>query len=162
MIDLEKSYETLVLESPAAGVLVVTLNRPDRLNAMTVVMFGELESVARAVGDDRDIRVVILTGAGKAFCAGYDLDEAEELASLSALGMLDRQERAARALSAVRAIPVPVIAAVNGAAAGGGMSLTLMADIRLGSPAARGRDSRPRRWPRSAAPAPTRHRKRPG
>ncbi|HXO11055.1 MAG TPA: enoyl-CoA hydratase-related protein, partial [Mycobacterium sp.] len=94
MIDLEKSYETLLLESPAAGVLVVTLNRPDRLNAMTVIMFGELESVARAVGDDRDIRVVILTGAGKAFCAGYDLDEAEELASLSALGMLDRQERA--------------------------------------------------------------------
>jgi enoyl-CoA hydratase/carnithine racemase len=81
MIDLERSYETLLLDSPAAGVLVVTLNRPDRLNAMTVVMFGELEAVARAVGDDRDIRVVILTGAGKAFCAGYDLDEAEELAS---------------------------------------------------------------------------------
>ncbi|MGC1153078.1 enoyl-CoA hydratase/isomerase family protein, partial [Mycobacterium sp.] len=118
MIDLEKSYETLLLESSAPGVLMVTLNRPDRLNAMTVVMFGELESVARAVGDDRDIRVVILTGAGKAFCAGYDLDEAEELASLSALGMLDRQERAARALSAVRAVPVPVIAAVNGPAAG--------------------------------------------
>ena len=82
MIDLEKCYETLLLESPTAGVLMVTLNRPDRLNAMTVVMFGELESVARAVDDDRDIRVVILTGAGKAFCAGYDLDEAEELALL--------------------------------------------------------------------------------
>jgi len=137
MIDLERRYETLLLESPADGVVQVTLNRPDRLNAMTVLMFDELETVARAVGDDRDIRVVILTGAGKAFCAGYDLDEAEELPTLSALGMLDRQERAARALSAVRGVPVPVIAAVNGAAAGGGMSLTLMADIRLGSPAAK-------------------------
>ena len=137
MIDLERRYQTLLLESPADAVLQLTLNRPERLNAMTVIMFDELESVARAIADDRDIRVVILTGAGRAFCAGYDLDEAEELASLSALGMLDRQERAARALSAVRAIPVPVIGAVNGPAAGGGMSLTLMADIRLGSPAAK-------------------------
>jgi len=137
MIDLGRHYETLLLESPVDGVIQVTLNRPDRFNAMTVTMFDELESVARAIGDDRDVRVVILTGAGKAFCAGYDLDEAEELPELGALGMLDRQERAARALSAVRGVPVPVIAAVNGPAAGGGMSLTLMADIRLGSPAAK-------------------------
>ena len=137
MIDLERHYKTLRLESPSDGVVQVTLNRPDRFNAMTVAMFDELESVARAIGDDRDVRVVILTGAGKAFCAGYDLDEAEELPGLGALGMLDRQERAARALGAVRRVPVPVIAAVNGPAAGGGMSLTLMADIRLGSPAAK-------------------------
>jgi enoyl-CoA hydratase/carnithine racemase len=137
MINLDHHYQTLLLESPADAVAQITLNRPDRFNAMTVTMFDELESVARVIGDDRDIRVVILTGAGRAFCAGYDLDEAEELASLSPMGMLDRQEHAARALSAVRAIPVPVIAAVNGAAAGGGLSLTLMADIRLGSTAAR-------------------------
>lgn len=137
MIDLAYRYETLLVQAPADGVVQVTLNRPDRFNAMTVAMFDELESLARAVGDERDVRVMILTGAGKAFCAGYDLDEAEELPSLGALGMLDRQERAARAVSAVRAIPVPVIAAVNGPAAGGGLSLALMADIRLGSPAAK-------------------------
>jgi len=137
VIDLEQRYETLLLAAPAASVVQVTLNRPERLNAMTVAMFDELESVARAVGDDRDVRALVLTGAGGAFCAGYDLADAEELTSLSALGMLDRQERAARALSAVRAVPVPVIAAVNGAAAGGGMSLSLMADIRLGSPSAK-------------------------
>src|ERR1700760_3389892 len=114
MIVVGRHYETLLVESPLDGVVQVTLNRPDRFNAMTVTMFDELESVARAIGDDRDVRVVILTGAGKAFCAGYDLDEAEELPDLGALGMLDRQERAARALSAIRAIPVPVIAAVNG------------------------------------------------
>ena len=137
MIDLEQRFQTLLLESSADGVVQMTLNRPDRYNAMTVTMFDELESVARAVGDDRDVRVLILTGAGKAFCAGYDLDDAEELSSLGALGMLDRQERAARALSAVRGVPVPVIAAVNGPAAGGGLSLALAADIRLGSPSAK-------------------------
>lgn len=137
MIDLEHPYETLLLESPAEGVVQVTLNRPDRFNSMTVTMFSELESVARAVGDDRDVRAVILTGAGRAFCSGYDLEEAAQLPALGALGMLDLQERAARSLSTLRAVPVPVIAAVNGPAAGGGMSLTLMADIRLGSPAAK-------------------------
>jgi enoyl-CoA hydratase/carnithine racemase len=131
------AHQTLSVTRPADGVAVITLNRPERLNAMTVTMFGELEALARTLGDDRDIRVVVITGAGEAFCAGYDLDDAKGLASLSPLGMLDRQEHAARALSAVRAIPVPVIAAVNGAAAGGGMALTLMADIRLGSPAAK-------------------------
>lgn len=137
MLDLNTAYETILLDSPAPGVLRLTLNRPERLNAMTVTMFSELESIGRAAGDDRDIRVVILAGAGKAFCAGYDLDDAEQLTSLTALEMLHRQETAARALGAIRAIPVPVIAAVNGAAAGGGMSLTLMADIRLGSPSAK-------------------------
>jgi enoyl-CoA hydratase/carnithine racemase len=137
MIDLERRYETVLLESPADAVVQVTLNRPDRYNAMTVTMFDELESIAREIGDDRDVRLLILTGAGRAFCAGYDLDEAEELPSLGALGMLDRQERAARALSAMRGVPVPVIAAVNGPAAGGGLSLALTADIRLGSPSAK-------------------------
>jgi enoyl-CoA hydratase/carnithine racemase len=129
--------QTLTVTQPAESVALITLNRPDRLNAMTVTMFAELEATARAIGDDHDVRAVILTGAGKAFCAGYDLDDAEGLAALSPLGMLERQEQASRALSAVRAIPVPVIAAVNGAAAGGGMALSLMADIRLGSLAAK-------------------------
>ncbi len=54
----------------------VTLNRPDRFNAMTVTMFDELESFAHEIAEGRDIRVMILTGAGEAFCAGYDLDHA--------------------------------------------------------------------------------------
>lgn len=130
-------YQTLITTEPTSGVCLVTLNRPDRLNAMTVTMFDELEQVARALSDDDEVRVVILTGAGAGFCAGYDLDDAERLPELSPLGMFDQQNRAARALAAIRAIPVPVIAAVNGAAAGGGFSLSLMADIRLGSPKAK-------------------------
>ena len=137
MKSLDKAYETLILEQPSPGVVVVTLNRPERSNAMTSTMFGELEDMALALNGEDDCRVVILTGAGKAFCAGYDLADADELPGLGALGMLDQQERAARALLSVRSMRVPVIAAVNGAAAGGGLALALAADIRLAAPEAK-------------------------
>ena len=127
---------TLRVDEAAPGVLVATLDRPDRLNAMTDAMFDELEALAGALHAG-DTRVLVLTGAGRAFCAGFDLEDADELASLTPLGMLAKQERAARALAAIRALPFPVIAAVNGAAAGGGLALALAADIRLATPAAR-------------------------
>ncbi|GAC49151.1 enoyl-CoA hydratase/isomerase family protein [Gordonia aichiensis] len=134
---LDRQMETLLAEEVKPGIVVVTLNRPDRYNAMTNAMFVELEQLAWDLGAEDDLRVVILTGAGKAFCSGYDLADADELPNLGALGMLDQQERAARALAAIRSVRVPVIAAVNGAAAGGGFSLSLAADIRIGGPAAK-------------------------
>ncbi|MDT4936578.1 MAG: hypothetical protein QOG80_249 [Pseudonocardiales bacterium] len=130
-------FETIRLDWPRRQVAVATLNRPDRLNAMTMQMFHELDALALALNDDDDVRVLIITGAGKAFCAGYDLDDADELAGLGALEMLERQEIAARSLMAIRRMRVPVIAAVNGASAGGGFSLALAADIRIASTAAR-------------------------
>lgn len=129
--------ETLTLDRPRDGVVVLTLNRPDRLNAMTDRMFGELEDVALALGKEDALRVLVLTGSGRAFCAGFDLADADELRSLSPMSMLDLQERGARSLVAVRSIRVPVIAAVNGAAAGGGLALALAADIRYASPSAK-------------------------
>lgn len=134
---LTSTYKTLALAEMAPGVVLVTLNRPERHNAMTNTMFGELERVAHALDDEDECRAVILTGAGRAFCAGYDLADADELAGKGALGMLDQQERAARALLAIRSVRVPVIAAVNGAAAGGGLALALAADIRVASTAAK-------------------------
>jgi enoyl-CoA hydratase/carnithine racemase len=131
MKSLDIPYQTLELGERSPGVVVVTLNRPDRYNAMTMTMFDELERMAICLDDEDDCRVVIMTGAGQAFCAGYDLADADDLPGLGALGMLDRQERAARAPLAVRSMRVPVVAAVNGAAAGGGMALALAADIRL-------------------------------
>jgi len=129
-------FRTIRLCQATDNIVVAELARPERLNAMTMEMFAEIEQLAWAVNDD-GTRVLVLTGSGNAFCAGYDLDHADDLPSLSALGMLQRQEVAARGLAALRGIRIPVIAAVNGAAAGGGLSLALAADIRLGSPAAR-------------------------
>jgi enoyl-CoA hydratase/carnithine racemase len=129
--------ETIDLRRVREGVVVATLNRPDRLNAMTGTMFRELEQLAFELGDDDALRVLVLTGAGRAFCAGYDLDDALELPSLSPMGMLDQQELAVRALTAIRGLRVPVIAAVNGPAAGGGLSLALAADIRIAAPQAK-------------------------
>ena len=129
MIDLEHRYETLLLDSPAGGVVQVTLNRPERFNAMTVTMFDELESVARAVGDDRDVRVVILTGAGKAFCAGADLS------ALSAAAE-DRLRQLYDGFLAVADCTLPTVAAVNGPAVGAGLNLALACDVRIAGPAA--------------------------
>lgn len=129
-------YQTLLMREHVPRVALVTLDRPDRYNAMTDRMFDELEQLAVSLDEADDLRVVILTGAGKAFCAGYDLADAEDLPRLGALAMLDLQERAARALLAVRSLRVPVIAAVNGPADGGGLALALAADIRVAAPAA--------------------------
>lgn len=134
---VDQKFETLLVEEAKPGVLVVTLNRPDRYNAMTNTMFIEMEQLAWGIDAEDECRAVVLTGAGKAFCSGYDLADAEELPHLGALGMLDQQERAARALTALRSMRVPLIAAVNGPAAGGGFSLALAADIRVASPNAK-------------------------
>jgi enoyl-CoA hydratase/carnithine racemase len=131
------TYETILLEQALPGVVVATLNRPERYNAMTNTMFAELEDLALQLGRTSDLRVLVMTGAGKAFCSGYDLADAEALPDLGALGMLAQQERAARSLLAIRSMRVPVIAAVNGPAAGGGLALALAADLRLAAPEAK-------------------------
>ena len=133
---MNETPTTFRLDRPREGVVVLTLDRPERYNAMTATMFSELESTARELDGEDGLRVVVLTGAGKAFCAGYDLADAEALPGLGALAMLELQESAARALAAVRRIRVPLIAAVNGPAAGGGLALALAADIRIAGPRA--------------------------
>jgi enoyl-CoA hydratase/carnithine racemase len=130
--------ETLELERPVDAVLVVRLNRPDRLNAINEVMVGELERLWAEVTADRDIRAVVLTGAGRGFCAGIDVRDfgAAPDASASALDKMQFQERMAGLPVAIRALPQPVLAAVNGPCVGGGFALALAADIRICSTAA--------------------------
>jgi enoyl-CoA hydratase/carnithine racemase len=138
MIDTDTlQLETMTLERPAPGVALITLNRPDRLNAMTMRMFDELMAVPLALKEDDDLRAVIITGAGRGFCAGFDLDQVHEITEMGVRDFLKFQELATGGLAAIRGLRVPVIAAVNGAASGGGMSLALAADIRLASRKAR-------------------------
>lgn len=119
------------------GIVTVTMNRPERLNALSQAMFEELPLAIEAAGADAAVRVVILTGAGRGFCAGMDLADARSLPGRSVSELLRAQEQWGAASLALRETPVPVIAAVNGPAAGAGFSLALAADIRLASTAAR-------------------------
>ena len=129
--------DTLRMEVPASGVAQVTLDRPQRLNAMTSVMFTELIDTFGRLREDDAVRAVVLTGAGGGFCAGYDLDDAAKFTSSDTRGLYALQDLGVRALQAVYGLPKPVIAAVHGPAAGGGFSLSLAADMRIAGASAR-------------------------
>ncbi|MBH0118757.1 enoyl-CoA hydratase/isomerase family protein [Rhodococcus sp. CX] len=129
--------ETLTLEVLEGKIAVLTINRPDRMNSMVVKMFEEFNTAAYALRDT-DARALILRGAGdRAFCAGFDLDEIGVITEMGVREFLKFQETATGGLAALRHLPFPVIAAIHGAASGGGMSLALTADIRLVAPTAK-------------------------
>jgi enoyl-CoA hydratase len=133
----QSSTPVIVLERPIPGVIVVRLNRPERLNAMTTELVEGLHQLLDRIAIDATCRVVILTGAGRGFCAGLDLTGYGDAPNTEDFGAVQRsfavQKHIAGLMSHMRSIPQPIIAAVNGAAAGGGLALVLGSDIRIGS-----------------------------
>jgi enoyl-CoA hydratase/carnithine racemase len=131
-----RTARTLAFDEHDRGIVVMSVNRPQRANSQTVEMFGEI-AWASATLRNAPLRALIITGAGgKAFCTGFDLDEVDVLTRMSVSEFTDLVETAAAGSTGLRALPYPVIAAVSGPAAGGGLSLALAADVRVVDPTA--------------------------
>jgi enoyl-CoA hydratase/carnithine racemase len=130
---------TLSVEPHGPGVVVLRLERPERLNAINEVMVRELHEACERIAQDREVRVVVLTGAGRGFCSGIDMRDFGPAMLEPSDPVIDRlrfQERMASLPKAIRELPQPVVAAVNGPAVGGGLALCLAADVRLCSASA--------------------------
>jgi enoyl-CoA hydratase len=131
---------TVLVEQAAPRVKLLRLNRPDRLNAMSVELCLDLEAALDEVGRDNGCSVVVLTGAGRAFCSGLDLKDhgvIPDIAGLTAPRIAPRAMRVySRLVPALRQTPQPILAAINGPAYGGGLCLSLAADLRIAAESA--------------------------
>jgi enoyl-CoA hydratase len=134
-------FTTLILEEVEPGICMVTLNRPEKLNSINLKMLDEFRELFQMLSVDERYRVIIITGSGRGFCAGADLEDALTHRNTRYFSdpesfMKLVQEAYSALITGVRKIPQPVIAAVNGPAAGGGFCLAMASDIRIAVPAA--------------------------
>jgi len=129
-------YESVKFET-SNGIGRITLNRPDRLNSFTSAMHAEVRDALAAVKNDATLRVLLLTGAGRGFCAGQDLSDRAVAPGEGAVDLGASIENNYRPLVlALRALPLPVVCAVNGVAAGAGANLALACDIVIATKSA--------------------------
>ncbi|GGL47146.1 enoyl-CoA hydratase/isomerase family protein [Caulobacter rhizosphaerae] len=134
--------EAVLVDTPAEGVARITLNRPDSLNAFTFDMYEALIAAFEGLRDDPDVRVIVLTGAGRAFCAGHDVRVGGKPAWVRpGLGRIQAGKYTMRVLGQIpvlmRAMPQPIICAVNGTAAGIGYALALASDMTIAARSAK-------------------------
>jgi methylglutaconyl-CoA hydratase len=129
-------YSTLLLECKD-NIATITLNRPDKRNAISPAMIADIQSALEAIEKNHATRVVILTGAGKAFCAGMDLDTLAAIAKQTPAENQEDSRRIAKLLRRIWSFPRPMIAAVNGAAYAGGCGIATLCDFTLSAPEAK-------------------------
>lgn len=133
------SYENLILERLEGHVALITLNRPEKLNALSKGLQDDSRAVLAELADDDEVRAVVVTGSGRGFCSGADLTSGERLTPGDVppraphAQRLDEYGWVGRQALAFYGFPKPIVAAVNGVATGAGMSLALACDIRVGS-----------------------------
>ena len=125
-------FETITIESDARGVATLTLNRADKHNAMSARMIADLTAAAAQLGDDAGVRAVVLTGAGKSFCAGGDLAWMQAQMAADAETRFVEARKLAEMLQALNTLPKPLIGAVQGNAFGGGLGLISVCDVAIG------------------------------
>jgi enoyl-CoA hydratase len=135
-------FSTIRFEEPEAGIGLITLNRPDRLNALNLDMLDDLHTLFEQLRGMEKVRVLIITGEGRGFCSGADIKDsrvrkdASTLFSNAATHLVAIQKKYSDRILEMRRLPQPIIAAVNGPAAGGGMCIALASDVVLASPQA--------------------------
>lgn len=125
----------IICEDLQPGIVTVTMNRPDNRNALSMAQVTALQQSFAALGERRDCRVIILTGTGSGFCTGADLQDKQFAAgneNLTKSGyVVEAQQLLVDMLLTIRELEKPIIAAINGAAIGGGLALALVSDIRV-------------------------------
>ena len=133
--------DAVLVEALGSGITQVTMNRPERLNAMNYDLIAGLHDALDSLAVDPECRVIVLTGAGRGFCAGLDLTEGASPPAARGLGRAQAgmtvQKMIAGLVPKMRAMPQPIVAAVNGAASGGGLALALASDVRVAAANAR-------------------------
>ncbi len=133
-----KEPKSFLLDQTETGVVTITLNRPERLNALTFEVYRELTDTFASLNDDKEARVIVITGGGRAFCSGGDVhDIIGELFSRNMEGLLEFTRMTCELVQNIRALRKPVIASLNGTTAGAGACIALASDIRIANDEAR-------------------------
>ena len=131
------AYEAITLDVDDRGVALITLNRPERHNALNRTMIAELHAVALRLADDDNVRVVVLTGNGKSFCAGGDIGWFSDTLAMDRKGRIAESRALAEMLHALDQLPKPLIGRINGAAYGGGTGMVSVCDVAVADSTAR-------------------------